>query len=95
MLPRRPLSQGSKKPAPRMLSDIEPPAPPSRAGMRMLWGAATGGLVAGGLMYAKVWVPAMLPWQTAFPFASEVSWALLAATAGALVGLVLGGRRRS
>jgi predicted Zn finger-like uncharacterized protein len=81
------------KPEPRRLLNTEPPAPQGRPGMRMLWGGAAGGLVAAGLMYTKVWVPAMLPWQAAFPMASEASWALLAVTAGALVGLVMGGRK--
>jgi predicted Zn finger-like uncharacterized protein len=48
-----------------------------------------------GVILNGVWVPPELPWDAEFLFANLISWAGFSGLAGALLGLMLGGRRRS
>jgi predicted Zn finger-like uncharacterized protein len=64
-------------------------------GPALVLGGLLGAGVAVGFIQGGVWVPLELPWHASFAYANLISWAGFSGVGGALLGLLLGGKRRS
>lgn len=64
-------------------------------GLALFLGSVLGAGAAVGFIQSGVWVAPELPWHAAFAYANLISWAGFLGLGGALLGFLLGGKRRS